>query len=125
MIDKIKDYVKVQWRLFPLQIFGAGILIPAFVVAVLAARKQSLDLTHLAWLILAVVGVIDLVIIYKGRKIGVKTLTITQWVRALLPKKTDLPVMLGFIVLVWWLVGPLLALFYTHGFLNNHFNEDR
>lgn len=94
-------------------------------VAILAARTQNLDLTHLGWALLAMVGVVDLWIMWKGRGPEIKTVTITQWIRKLLPKRIDLPVMIGFIVLVWALVGPLYALYYTHGFLNNHFNEDR
>ena len=122
---KITDFVKNQLRVYPFQIIGAGLLLPAFVLAVIAARRGDINIAYAAWAVLTVIGVLDLYIIRDARKKYIRVVTITRWVRNLLPKKTDLIVMFGFITLVWWLTGPLYALFYMHGFLNDHFNENR
>lgn len=122
---KTTDFIEEQWRLYPLQIEGAGMLVPAFVAAVAAARLENTGLAYAAWALLAVIGVLDLYIIRRAKRKDIQTVTITRWVRNLLPKKADNVIMFGFIGLVWWLTGPLYALFYVHGFLNDHFNEDR
>ena len=122
---KIKDFILTQWQLYPFQIIGAILLLPAFVISVFAARTESIKLAYIAWSILTVVGALDIYIIRQARKIHIKVITITRWVRNLLPKKADIIIMFGFISLVWWLTGPLYALFYMHGFLNDHFNENR
>ncbi len=122
---KITDFVKNQLRVWPFQIIGAGLLLPAFVLAVVAARRENMNIAYAAWAVLTVIGVLDLYIIRDARKKNIQVFTITQWVRESLPKRVDYVVMFGFIALVWWLAGPLYALFYMHGFLNDHFNENR
>jgi len=122
---KIIDFVKNQWQLYPVQIVGAGLLIPAFALAVIAARSGNVNFAYTAWAVLAVIGGLDLYIICEAKRKDIQTITITRWVRNLLPKRIDNVVMFSFIGLVWWLAGPLYALFYVHGFLNDHFNEDR
>ena len=122
---KIINFMKEQWWLYPVQVMGAGFLLPAFVIAVIAARCNSEGLSYLGWSVLAVVGILDIYIIRKAKRAGIKTVTVTRWLRDLLPKKADNVVMFGFIALVWGLAGPVYALWYMHGFLNDHFNEDR
>jgi len=122
---KIKDFFKSQWQLYTVQIVGAGLLIPAFALAVIAARSGNINLAYTAWIVLAVIGILDLYIIREAKQKDIQTVTITRWIRNLLPKKADNVIMFGFIGVVWWLAGPLYALFYMHGFLNDHFNENR
>lgn len=107
------------------QKIGAGLLIPAFIVAVIAARMVSISVAYAGWAILAAVGIIDWYIIAEAKREGARAVTVTRYVRDLLPKRWDNIVMFAFIALVWWLTGPLYALFYVHGFLNDHFNEER
>jgi len=115
-----------NWKKYMLQILGAGLLIPAFIIAVIAARAGSEKLAlWLGWGCLTPVGIIDLYIKYRAKKEGQKAVMITRWVRDFLPKRIDTIIMFGFISIVWWLTGPLFALFYMHGFLNDHFNETR
>ena len=121
----IKEFVKTQWQMFSLQIIGAGYLIPAFILAIVAARTGNITVHYLAWFFLAAVGATDLHIIWNSKRKGIPTVTITRWIRNLFRKQVDNIIMFGFIALVWWLAGPLFALFYVHGFLNDHFNEDR
>ena len=49
----------------------------------------------------------------------------TNWQFYQLQMPADNVAMFVFIGLVWWYIGPLYALFYVHGFLNDHFNENR
>jgi len=114
------DFDRFKW-----QIIGAGLNIPAFLLAIIAARLNNKDVAYWAWGFLTAIGIIDLYIIRKAKLREEKAVTITRWIRDLLPKKIDNPLMFGFISLVWWLTGPLYALFYMHGFLNDHYNEAR
>jgi len=124
MIKKLWSRCQLEWDVHPLQVVGAIVLIPAFIIAVMAARADSVKLAYMSWALLALVGAIDLYIIRLARILRIGTVvTVTRWIRALLPEGADNIVMIGFIVLVWWLTGPLFALFYMHGFLNDHFNE--
>ena len=122
---KIIDFIERNWQLYPLQIIGAVLLVPAFVISVIAARGNSMKFAYAAWTILTLIGVLDWYIIWQTKRQGIQTVTITRWVRNLLSKKWDNVIMFAFISLVWWLTGPLYALFYMHGFLNDHFNENR
>ena len=130
------NWIKKNWESYPLQMIGAGLLFPAYLFAVIAQRAgvktgyfdwnfQQFTVMDWAYLCLTAIGLLDVWIIYQGRKQNVKTRVITNWVRGLLPKKLDLFVMFGFIILTWALVGPLPCLWYIHGFLNDHFNEER
>lgn len=136
MIKRIKEWFKGQWQMYPLQIVGALLLVPAYLFAVVAQRAgvdtgffnwdfERFTVMDWAYACLTAVGLLDVWIIYQGRKQNVKTKVITNWVRSLLPKKLDLVVMFGFISLTWALVGPMPCLWYIHGFLNDHFNENR
>jgi hypothetical protein len=122
--NKFKEKFDIQK--YRLQIIGAVLLIPAFIIAIIAARMNSETIAFWwGWGILTPVGIIDLVIKYQAKRQGIPAIMITRWIRDLLPKGIDNIAMFGFIGLVWWLTGALFALFYMHGFLNDHFNEAR
>ena len=123
--QKVKAFCWQEWYVRPVQVIGAGLLIPAFVLAVVAARMSSIGMAYGSWAILALVGGLDLYILHLAKELDLEPVTITRWIRNLMPKHVDNMVMIGFIVLLWWLAGPLYSLFYMHGFLNDHFNEDR
>lgn len=90
---------------------GAILLIVAFVLAVT---------NHIwpAWIVLIIVGLIDLYLIYVKKEI-----TITKWIRSLTPHRIDNIIMLGLVGLCWWLKGPQIALWFLFGLLNNHLFE--
>ena len=123
--NQIVNWIKNQWKVYPLQIIGAGLLIPAFIIAVIAARTNSDLYAYLSWGLLAIILLIDVNLKWQAKWSGTKATMVTRWIRELLPKRVDNVIMIAFIPLVWWLTGPLFALFYMHGFLNDHFNENR
>lgn len=102
-----------------LQKIGSILFLPAFILSVLAAWNMSELISYFAWAVYAAIGSIDVYLALTHQQV------ITNYWRSLFPKKVDLIIMLGFIALVWYLVGPIFAVFYFGGFLNNHLNEDR
>jgi len=130
-MKNLLTWLKEQLKQYPIQVVGSACMLPAFILMIMAAYMYKVSgylsylICYVAWLTYAAVGVVDLYLLWKAKIDGVKAVTITKWWRALLPKYLDNIVMIGFIVLVWVLVGPLFALFYLAGFLNNHLNEAR
>lgn len=142
----IKKWFKehFDWDRFKLQITGFIILQLSFVLMIVAAQiagramvkgnciqevfKSIIGLAQLSLFLAAVTGAIDIYIIRKAKRRDEKPVTITRWFRELLPKKIDTPLMIGYIVAIGFITGPLgwlVAGIYLHGFLNDHFNEDR
>jgi hypothetical protein len=109
IITKIKDGFK--YILTNLQLTGACLLIASFVMA-------FLNMIMFAWITLACVGLLDLYLIYIA-----KVIRITDWIRALWGHAIDNVVMIGLVVLVWWLKGETIALWFLLGLLNNHLFE--
>jgi hypothetical protein len=90
--------------------------------------KSIIFLAQASLFLAAVTGFIDYYIIYIAKQLGVKAVTITRWFRDILPKKIDTPLMIFCIIVIGLVSGPLgwlVAAIYLHGFLNDHFNEER
>jgi hypothetical protein len=101
-----------------LQNVGSVLILAAYVGFLLAAKSSNLYIPLVTWLMcLLPVGIIELILMFKHNA------TITEYVRSLVGKKIDTVLMIGSIVLTWWLAGELAAGFFFIGFLVAHFGE--
>jgi len=104
---------KLEWSIHKFQIVGAVILLFAFFLAFVNA-------IWVTWGLLAVVGLIDLYLIWY-----LKQMTITKWIRLQFPKYVDTIIIFALIVLVWRLKSEVTALWFVFGLLNSHFFEEQ
>lgn len=93
-----------------LQIAGTLGIVAAYISFVL-------KYAWVGWAILAIVGLIELVVIF-----GYKN-TITRFWRNLTGKIVDKIILFALIVVTWALAGELAAGFFLLGLLNSHFHE--
>ena len=84
---------------------------------VLAYIAFVMRLALIGWVIMGVVGVIELIVIW------VYDNTITRFWRGLYGKTADRITLFALIFLTWWLAGELAAGFFVIGLLNSHFHE--
>jgi hypothetical protein len=71
---------------------GAGLIAVSFVLMGMGKHEYALGS-------LVVVGILDLILSYKDRE------TITQWIHSLFLRQIDVGIMIGLLVLTWWLMG--------------------
>lgn len=90
------------------QIIGAILLALAFCLAIA-------DKVFVAILTLVVVGLFDLVLIYK------KQATISEFIRSLAPWNIDRIILVGLVPFCLLHCGAKVALWFTLGLLNAHF----
>jgi len=109
IIEKIKAWFGYNWKTYPLQIVGLGLLLIAFACGLL-------HFTWPAWGFLAAVGVIDLYLIFI-----VKTKTVSWVIQRLTGRIIDMIILFVLIPIVWWRCGEYAALFLMFGYLIYHF----
>lgn len=107
----LKQKLITMWNLYNIQIIGALLMIVAFILALFNNAWGG-------WIILAIIGAIDIYLIYWR-----EDWTVTKWIRNLTGHRIDNIIMIGLIILCWALKGELIALWFTLGLLNNHFFE--
>ena len=107
MINEIIEKIKAHWEMYPVQMVGAGLLVIAFACGLIRWIWP-------AWGCLVAAGLIDLYLLL------IKAKTISRWVQKLTPKLADIIIMLTLVVVVWWLMGEAVALFFLFGLLNAH-----
>lgn len=109
MLNEIKE----EWKRYKLQIIGAILLTLAIIFTYIATWPFAL-IMYIATLL------VDLAIIGVAKLDHEKPITITKWIRRQFPGWTDKLILIGLLVLTWWRLGPMFAIFELRGEIQGH-----